>query len=84
MVRFVGEIPPFNYLKKVLEAGKDFIPFVITKTVELFLNVVQFLDPLENSLSLVQENHSKKSPLVHFDDGQAKARRSLQSRSLQP
>ena len=72
VVRFVGEIPPFNYLKKVLEAGKDFIPFVITKTVELFLNVVQFLDPLENSLSLVQENHSKKSPLVHYDDGQAR------------
>ena len=63
VVRFVGEIPPFNYLKKVLEAGKDFIPFVITKTVELFLNVVQFLDPLENSLSLVPRRITAKSRL---------------------
>ena len=72
VVRFVGEIPPFNFLKSLLNSATDFIPFVITKTVELFLDVVQFVDPLANSPTLLQEKHRKASPFVHYDDGKAR------------
>eukprot|EP00439_Symbiodinium_sp_Y106_P026808 s1137_g3.t1 len=68
VVRFVEEIPPFNWLKKLLEGAKDFIPFAITKSVELFLDVVRLINPLQATSLLQEDQHRKETPFVHYAD----------------
>ena len=65
----LSQIPPFNLVQNAMSMAKDFIPFVLRQSLQIFIDLTKTVNGFGAS---VLQQSSRESPHVAHDDGHAK------------